>query len=926
MGGDACITDEALAAWASGAASETDVAAMTAHVAACDSCRVVLAEVTRTTGERPAPRVAGRYLLQEKLGEGGMGTVWAAWDPTVSRRVAVKVLHESPGDAGHRARRFAHERQVLGGLQHPHIARLLDAGETDDGRPWFAMDFVDGLPLDAYCDDRRLAPRQRLELMLPVFEAVAFAHRHLVVHRDLKPGNILVGADGAPRLVDFGIARLLEGDDGGGLTQTGMTPMTPAYASPEQVRREPLTTATDVYSLGVVLYELLAGVAPYEAAPGQLDALLSAIRDVEPPPPSHAVARAGDAAVACRAPSRERLARELAGDFDAIVSMALRKDARDRYASVEALADDVRAALDGRPTAARRGTTAYRAARFVRRHKASVAAVAAAFLALAAGLVATAWQAQKAERERDLARRRFAQVRALAHAVLFDYHDGIANLPGSTPVRERLVKDAQGYLDGLAAEAQDDVSLRRELAQAYLKLGDVQGDPFAASLGDLDGARASYLRARQLAEGVLAAAPSDWDARRVVSQSHEKVGALEEVTGRPEQALAEYELAHELDAALVAERPDDLDVRLAASRDDLDSGQLLLSQGRVDDASQRLERALAQRRAVLAKRDDSLSRKGVGAVLVSLSDVRQEQGRLPDAIAYATEARDVFAAAVKQYPDAVEHQRGLSRTWAQLAGLYRLSGDLARSEEVARQSLAQARAGVAADPLNAVAGRDLIVALANLAMTLKAKADWPAFEAVQDEMLATQRRLSAANPGNVQLRSDLVTLLATAGDGALQHGAFAPAEVHLQELLTVAQGLETEGGVTAMVVEEAAMAHSGLASVRAHEGRFSEALTEIRAAQAGLSAVLAANPGLERIRGRHAMAVATEGEYLTDAAKRAPKTARRAAWEAARAKLEEARTLLTMLAREGKGNDSTTGVTRDVEALLASCERALASP
>lgn len=924
MGDGGCITDEQLSAWAGGAATADEQAAMAAHVAACDTCRVVLAEVARTTGERPAPRTMGRYVLREQVGAGGMGTVWAAWDPTVGRRVAVKVLHETHGDATHRARRFLHERQVLAGLQHPHIARLLDAGETDDGRPWFAMDFVDGLPLDAYCDRHRLSTRQRLELLLPVFDAVAFAHRHLVVHRDLKPGNILVGADGAPRLVDFGIARLLEGDDG--LTQTGMTPMTPAYASPEQVRREPIATTTDVYSLGVVLYELLAGVPPYDAPQGQLDTLLAAIRDVEPPPPSRAVARAPADAVASRAPSRERLRRELEGDLDAIVSMALRKDARDRYASVEAFADDVRAALDGRPTAARRGNATYRAVRFVRRHKAAVAAVTAAFVALAAGLVATLWQARQAERERDLARRRFAQVRALAHAVLFDYHDGIANLPGSTPVRERLVKDAQGYLDALAAEAQDDVSLRRELAQSYLKLGDVQGDPFAASLGDLDGARASYLRARQLAEGVLASVPSDWDARRVVSQSHEKVGALEEVTGHPEQALAEYELAQQLDAALAAERPDDLDVRLAASRDDLDSGQLLLSQGRVDDASPRLERALEQRRAVLAKRDDSLSRKAVGAVLVSLADARQEQGRLADAIAYATEARDVFAEAVKQHPDAVEHQRGLSRTWAQLAGLYRLSGDLARSEEVARQSLAQARAGVAADPLNAVAGRDLIVALANLAMTLKAKADWPAFEAVQDEMLATQRRLSAANEGNVQLRADLVTLLATAGDGALAHGAFGAAEAHLEELLTVAHGLEAEGGLTAMVVEETAMAHSGLSSVRAHEDRFAEALTEIHAAQAGLAAVLAANPGLERIRGRHAMAVATEGDYLVDAAKRAPKAARRAAWEAARAKLNEAHALLTALAREGKSNDSTVGVTRDVEALLATCERALASP
>ena len=238
-------SDEALAAWAEGGASPEQVKALTGHVARCVGCRRVLSELIRASGAPPRETIA-RYVLTERVGVGGMGTVWSAWDPQLARRVAIKISHERrAGDA----ERFMHERQVLAGLEHPNIARLLDAGETADARPWFAMDFVDGEPIDRYCERNRLLLRQRVELFLPVLAAVEHAHRHLVVHRDLKPSNVLVDRAGQPRLVDFGIARMLEREMR--LTETGHVPMTPAFASPEQVRGEPVTTSSDVYSLGV---------------------------------------------------------------------------------------------------------------------------------------------------------------------------------------------------------------------------------------------------------------------------------------------------------------------------------------------------------------------------------------------------------------------------------------------------------------------------------------------------------------------------------------------------------------------------------------------------------------------------------------------------------------------------------------------------
>ena len=330
----------------------------------------------------------GPFRVLRELGHGGMGTVWLAErDDEFRQRVALKLVRGALALEDHLVRRFREERQILASLEHPGIARLVDGGVTVDGLPWFAMEYVEGTPLDRYTQDRELQLETRLDLFLAVCDAVQYAHRNLVVHRDLKPSNILVTADGQVKLLDFGIAKLLPAGEANEATLTGtaLHPLTPEYASPEQLRGEPITVASDVYSLGVTLCELLTGRRPYRLAGRQPHEVARVILEERPDPPSEL------------APGPLR--RRLRGDLDTIVLTAIRTETARRYETVEQLAGDVRRHLQGLPVMARRDTWGYRAGKFIRRHRLGVAAAAAAVLSLLVGLGGTLWQARVAARE-----------------------------------------------------------------------------------------------------------------------------------------------------------------------------------------------------------------------------------------------------------------------------------------------------------------------------------------------------------------------------------------------------------------------------------------------------------------------------------------------------------------------------------------------
>lgn len=447
----------------------------------------------------------GPYLLVEEIGSGGMGAVYRARreDENFKQEVAVKLMRASLEIRPEAVRHFLEERQILAGLAHPNIARLLDGGYTSEGTPYIVMEYVAGTPITDYCTRNELDLKARLRLFLQLASGVQFAHQHLVIHRDIKPANILVTGEGIPKLLDFGIAKLLDPQAAG--AETTVRPLTPDYASPEQVRGTAMSTASDVYSLGVLLYELVAGSRPYKLSEMPLDQAIETICVKDPAPPG-------------------TISQEVPEDLDAIVMKALRKEPESRYASVREFAEDVERYLRVRPVLARQGTYRYVARKFVRRHRAGVATAAAACILLAASAAVVIREYQVARFERDRAQRRFNEVRRLAHSVVFDLQDKIAALPGSTPVRKELIASVIGYFDGLAKEAVGDPGLQQELAEAYLQVGKVQSGG-NENLGDRQGALASFQKAEQIARALVAAQPS-FGARKLLAETLREVGQV----------------------------------------------------------------------------------------------------------------------------------------------------------------------------------------------------------------------------------------------------------------------------------------------------------------------------------------------------------------------------------------------------------------
>jgi eukaryotic-like serine/threonine-protein kinase len=479
----------------------------------------------------PVSRIGSRigvYQIGAEIGRGGMGEVYRAVraDGQYEKAVAIKLVRGGYDTTG-LLQRFRHERQILASLDHPNIARLLDGGTTEDGIPYLVMELIEGERLDAYCDAHRLSISERLRLFCEICSAVQYAHQHLIIHRDLKPGNVLVTPDGIPKLLDFGIAKLIDPDS---LAETTLVrPMTPEYASPEQIRGEPITTASDVYSLGVVLYQLLTGRSPYPGETRSSHQLGKAICETDPTKPSTAVVKSistsqegqvrastPDHLAGVREGSPAKLQRRLAGDLDNIVLKAIRKEPHQRYTSVEQLAEDLHRHLQGLPVTAVKGSLAYRAEKFIRRNRMAIAAGSLLAVTLVGGIAATIRQARIARRQAEIARservkaeKRFSDVRELANSLIFEIHDSIQALPGATPSRKLLLDRAVQYLDKLSSDSAGDVNLQRELAWAYQRLATVQGDTTQSNLGQVGAADISNRKAMALFESVAKANPNN---------------------------------------------------------------------------------------------------------------------------------------------------------------------------------------------------------------------------------------------------------------------------------------------------------------------------------------------------------------------------------------------------------------------------------
>jgi len=452
--------------------------------------REAVVELLDDDDRNQKPERAGPWRLIRELGRGGLGVVYLAEraGDDFEQRVAVKLIKRGM-DSDAIVRRFDTERRIMASLDHPNIARLIDGGVLDDGRPWFAMDYVDGQPITDWCEQRTLSIRERLRLFQQVTRAVQAAHANLIVHRDLKPSNILVNDDGQVKLLDFGIAKLLDPDlaQSMQLTRVGAVVMTPEYAAPEQIAGRPITVATDVYALGVVLYELLSGCHPYRDAADTRESLERAVRDSSPLLPSSQVARSDEGHARVERLRLASLRKKLRGDLDAIVLTAMARDPERRYSSMEALADDIQRHLEGLPVRARARSRAYRAGRFLRRHRVGVSALAAVMFALCAGLGVALWQAREARHQAMLAE----QSREFVISLLTEIAPS-TNVQGiEMPAVDLLLSAAD------RVEAADDLApliqgrLAGKISEVLLELGSMDRALALARLGveRLEGAR-----------------------------------------------------------------------------------------------------------------------------------------------------------------------------------------------------------------------------------------------------------------------------------------------------------------------------------------------------------------------------------------------------------------------------------------------------
>jgi serine/threonine protein kinase len=470
----------------------------------------------------------GSYRIVRRLGTGGMGDVYLGSrdDGQFRKLAAVKMIRFDLLDE-HTRRRFENERQALAALEHPNIVRLLDGGTTAAGYPFLMMDYVEGRPIDRYCSEQSLSLRERLELFRTLCGAVHYAHQNLVVHRDLKPANILVTIDRVPKLLDFGIAKLLRpayAAATAGYTRTAAQPMTPEYASPEQILGRPVTTGSDIYSLGVLLYVLATGVHPFHEQSQSAHVMERAICETDPKKPGEVAPR--------------EWARQVRGDLETIILTAMHKDPRRRYSSAEHLAEDIRRFLDRQPVAARPDTLVYRAQKFAVRNKFSVAA-------FAVGLVLLGALAARDYVDRLRAERRFRDLRSFANFVIQDLDKAMAD--GPTPARLALSSKAVAYLDGLSAETGGDPSLKKDLIAGYLRVADIQGNLHAANLGDVSAAQESVRKAAAIAASFGPRDLLDPQVRSAKARCEEKLGDMAGPSGERASALAHYRIA--LDSA-----------------------------------------------------------------------------------------------------------------------------------------------------------------------------------------------------------------------------------------------------------------------------------------------------------------------------------------------------------------------------------------
>jgi serine/threonine protein kinase len=678
------MTDDVRAAWLS-SLGEQDPALATQLGRLLEEHRVLAQEgfLENRRFELPnatglAGQTLGPYTLISQIGQGGMGSVWLARrsDGRFERQAAVKFVNIALAGRA-TEERFKREGSILGRLTHPHIADLLDAGVSPDGQPYLILEYVDGEAIDRYCDEHKLDVEARVCLFLDVLAAVAHAHANLIVHRDIKPSNVLVTTGGEVKLLDFGIAKLLEGEGQTGaatlLTHEGGSALTPQYAAPEQLTGQPVTTATDVYALGVLLYLLLCGRHPAGSGLHSPAELVKAVLDREPPHASDATTADNSKLIAeRRGATPDKLRRELFGDLDTIVGKALKKDPQERYASVTGFADDLQRYLKHEPISARPDALAYRTAKFLRRNR-TVVALTATAIVLVIGSLSTGLYV--ANRQRKIAEQRFAQVRQLANKFI-ELDNDIRGLPGSTKVRMQMVTDSLQYLTLLGSEAHAEKDLALEIAYAYVRVAHAQGDPTSPNLGQFAEAEVSLNNAEKFVDPVLRAEPMNRRALFIATTiAHDRM-ILAENRSDEDEGLSDAAATASLIERFMSTRPTELHDLYSMRYFYSNVAGLYYTARHFDDAIRYCQRAL----------DIPLpSAKGNGFNLTTSAAARWQSGDLDGALKTTLEAIEL---------EKTEAADGHASMRMNLANGYELQGMILGRED-AEPSLGRSREALA---------------------------------------------------------------------------------------------------------------------------------------------------------------------------------------------------------------------------------------
>lgn len=761
-----------------------------------ETCARVLNRLASLRHQKPANvehgQQIGPYTVQAEVGCGGMGRVYKAHREEDQFRLTVALKILNPGDHSETVlRRFRLERQILAGFDHPYIGRLLDGGTAPNGSPYFAMEFVQGQPLHRYCDEHQLNVRERLELFRKICEAVSYAHRHLIVHRDLKPSNILITTEGTPKLLDFGIAKSLDSSTELAQETATLRMATPAYASPEQILGQFIGTGSDVYSLGVILYELLTGHSPYGVHRGDSQPLASLICEQDPTRPSAVIESLENYDVSSgaqkavepedlanrRATTIIGLRKELRGELETIVATALRKEPDRRYASVELLSEDLRRYLENEPILAQRDSFGYRASKFAKRHRWGVAFGAAAMLALSITSGYAIWKAQALSDRIDADHK-------LSTAYLTEIHDAVANLPGSTPAREVLLRRSLQYMNGLAEQGSSDPELNRSLALAYEKFAELQGGASGSGLGQPSQAIEPAQRAQEIRLKLVATDADNRTYRYDLAKNYLLTSFLLGRTRNQLSRLEQDRKALAIAESLVKEDPVNQDFENLLAKAHVSLAYGLTFSADFANVRSHFAKALAIRERLLRKQPDNT------AIRLEVAQIHYRIGSsYVDTKEFGQAIRELEAAASTQESVlAADHDN--ERVRSDLASSYHflgmaLNGMQKRGPALTRlnQAIAIREATVAQDPLDARSRSFLAGNYAERARVQLADSDLQAALASIQSSIGIQQELHRLDPQAIPTRLSLAQYLAELAE---IHRAFAtnPRRSQPQRLLS----------------------------------------------------------------------------------------------------------------------------------------------